>query len=42
MSQFGVTPLHYAAIEGNFDIFKLIYENVEDKNPKVKDGENIL
>ena len=30
----GGTLLHNAAWNGNLDIFKLIFENVDDKNPK--------
>ena len=29
----GLTPLHIAAIEGNLDLFKLIFVNALDKNP---------
>ena len=29
----GYTPLHEAAIGGHFEIFKLIFDNVEEKNP---------
>ena len=27
------TPLHIASLKGNFEICKLIIDNVEDKNP---------
>ena len=29
----GYTPLHFAAIEGNFEVFKLIFDNAETKIP---------
>ena len=30
----GITPLHIAAITGNFAMCKMIIENVKDKNPR--------
>ena len=30
----GETPLHMAAVEGHFDVYKAIMDHVEDKNPK--------
>ena len=33
-NQYMQTPLHYAAITGRLDIFKLIFNSVEKKNPK--------
>ena len=34
----GMTPFHYAALEGNLLECKLIIDNVEDKNPKDNTG----
>ena len=30
----GCTPLHVAAYYGHFEVFKLIFEKVKDKNPR--------
>ena len=30
----GVTPLHWAAVNGKTTVFKLIIDEVSDKNPK--------
>ena len=30
----GLTPLHRAAFDGFLEIFKLIFENVEEKSPR--------
>ena len=37
-NQHGYTPLHYAAINGEFAVCKLILKNVDDKNPAALDG----
>ena len=29
----GYTPLHFAAVKGNFEVFKLIFDNAETKIP---------
>ena len=34
----GWTPLHRAICNGHFDVFKLIFEQVENKNPPDRDG----
>ena len=31
-NRFQQTPLHIAALHGKFDVFKLIFEKVSDKN----------
>ena len=38
----GKTPLHIAAEKGNFDIFKIIFEKIEDKNPGNNEGRTPL
>ena len=30
------TPLHFAAFNGHFEVFKFLFEKVEDKNPMAK------
>ena len=37
-----MTPLHKAAMEGNFSEFKAIIDHVEDKNPQNNRGETPL
>ena len=35
---FGYTPLHFAALNDQLDICKLIIDNVDDKHPINNDG----
>ena len=30
---YGKTPLHDAAFSGNFEVFKLIFDSIDEKNP---------
>ena len=36
--EWGLTPLHRAAIQGRFPVFKMIFEAVDNKNPGYKSG----
>ena len=37
-SKTGFTPLHYAALNGHVEIYKMIIEVAKDKNPKDVNG----
>ena len=38
----GLTPLHTASYNGHFDICQLLIENIDDKNPRNKNGNTPL
>ena len=42
MADDGVTPLHSAAKMGRFDIYKLIFDHLEDKDPRDNNGKSSL
>ena len=34
----GMTPFHFAALNGHLEICNMFIENLEDKNPRANDG----